>query len=79
MCRMRVEQQPSEAVMRKVTMRLPAALIQQAQRATGVSLTETTRMALEEITRRGAYANLLAMRGKVDLGITWQELKALRD
>lgn len=60
-------------------MRLPAELVRQAQRTTGASLTETTRMALEEITRRGAYSNLLARRGKGDLGITWQELKALRD
>ena len=70
---------PAHPEMRKVTMMLPTDLIRQAQAATKASLTETTRIALEDIARKEAYRRLLAMRGKVKFGMTWQELKALRD
>ena len=64
---------------KKVTMILPVSIIDNALQATGVGLTETTRIALEELARREAYERLQAVRGKVDLGITWEELKELRD
>lgn len=64
---------------KKVTMILPTALIKSAMAATGTNLTETTRIALEEIARSQAYKRLLAMRGNVKFAQSWQELKDMRD
>jgi hypothetical protein len=76
-------QRPSPAgdkpVMRKVTMLLPDELVRSAQASSQTSLTETVRTALKEILHRKACQQLLALRGKVDLGINWKELKTLRD
>ena len=65
--------------MRKVTMNLPAQLIERAMEATGASLTETTRQALEAFARRKAIQELLDLQGKIKFSMTWQELKALDD
>ena len=65
--------------MRKVNMNLPAQLIERAMEATGASLTETTRQALEAFARRKAIQELLDLQGKIKFSMTWQELKALDD
>jgi hypothetical protein len=70
---------PTKPATKKVTMFLPVELIRHTTDITQSSLTETVRRALEEMARREAYKRLAAMRGKVDFGITWQELKELRD
>lgn len=64
---------------RKVTMNLPVQVIEQAMQATGASLTETTRLALEELARRKAVQDLLDLQGKIKFSMSWQELKALDD
>lgn len=64
---------------RKVTMNLPITVIERAMAATGASLTETTRIALEDLARKEACKRLLDLRGKVKFSMTWQELKALDD
>lgn len=64
---------------KKVTINLPLGLIDNAMEASGANFTETVRVALEELSRRSAYKRLLDMQGKIDFGMTWQELKALDD
>ena len=52
--------------MRKITVFVPAELVSQAQAVTGAGVTETLRRSLEEMLRRDAYRQLLALRGKVN-------------
>lgn len=67
-------------VMKKVTMNLPADLVEDAPKYLGKSsLTEAVREALQEAMHRQACKQLIEMRGKIEFGMTWQEMKALRD
>ncbi|BCW87069.1 hypothetical protein sos41_01950 [Alphaproteobacteria bacterium SO-S41] len=66
-------------VLRKITVEVDAALLESAQKFTGEGITETVRKALEEINRKAAYAAAIALRGKVDLGIDWKQLKEDRE
>lgn len=60
--------------LRKITVNLPATLLDDNMRRTGKGLTETLREALEAQARTVAWDDLLALRGKVKFGATWQEL-----
>jgi len=60
----------------KITAHLPKGLLKKARKATGAGITETLREGLELLARQQAYKNLLALQGKLDLGI---DLKALRE
>jgi hypothetical protein len=60
---------------RKVTMNLPAELLDGATAATGKNATETVRIALEELRQRRALQELRKLRGKVKFSMTWQEMK----
>ena len=64
---------------RKITVEVDAELLDFAQKYTGEGVTETVRAALEDMRRKAAYAGLLALRGKLDLGIDWEELKRDRE
>lgn len=66
-------------IMRKITVEVDSELLENAQKYTGEGVTETVRKALEEINRKAAYAAFAALRGKVDLGIDWKELKEDRE
>ena len=63
----------------KITANLPAALLKSAMKATGLGITETLRLGLEEIERKKAYREFAELRGKVKFLRTWQELKADRE
>ena len=65
--------------LRKITVKIDADLLDQAQKYTGEGVTDTVRKALEDLRRKAAYEGLLALRGKVDLGIDWGELKRDRE
>lgn len=54
--------------MRKITVHLPADLVEGAQAATGAGVTETIRQGLERLRRERFYAQMKALRGKVDFG-----------
>jgi hypothetical protein len=66
--------------MKRVTMNLPADLVENApQYLEKKTLTEAVRESLREAMHRKACQELLAMRGKVDMGFSWQELRAMDD
>jgi hypothetical protein len=64
---------------RKITAHLPADLLDRAQEATGKGVTETLRIALQQLAVAKVYDELRALRGKVDLGIDYKQLKEDRD
>lgn len=63
---------------RKVTVEVPADLLQKAQRASGTGITQTVRTGLKLVAASGAYARLRQFRGKVRFTSTQPELKADR-
>ena len=67
----------TEKKMRKITVNLPADLLEfPGEKQT---LTEILEDALKARKRRMLFAKLEAMRGKVDFGMTWQEMKYDRE
>lgn len=64
--------------MRKVTVEIPAELLDKAQQASGSGITQTIRTGLQLVAASRAYARLRQMRGKVRFGKTLAELKSDR-
>jgi hypothetical protein len=60
---------------RKVTVELPAELLEKAQRASGTGVTQTIRAGLQLIAASRTYDQLLRLRGKVRFSRTSDELK----
>jgi hypothetical protein len=60
---------------RKITVEVPADLLDKAQQATGAGITQTIRTGLQLAAASRAYDRLLELRGKVKFSLTWQELK----
>jgi len=67
-----------QAVARKVTIEVPAELLEKAQSATGAGITQTIRTGLQLVAASEAYAHLRQLRGKVRFSRTFEELKADR-
>ena len=63
---------------RKITVELPAELLDKAQRASGAGITQTVRTGLQLVAASRAYAKLRRFRGKVRFSRTIAELKADR-
>jgi hypothetical protein len=63
---------------RKVTVELPADLLERAQKASHTGITQTIRTGLQLVAASETYAELLKMRGKVRFSRTLEELKADR-
>jgi len=63
---------------RKVTVELPADLLERAQKASGAGITQTIRTGLQLVAASEAYAALRQMRGKFRFSRTLAELKADR-
>ena len=63
---------------RKITIQVPADLIEKAQRASGTGITQTVRSGLELVAASQTYARLRQLRGKVRFSRTLAELKADR-
>lgn len=66
-----------EAV-RKITVEIPAELLEKAQQASGAGITQTVRAGLQLIAASQAYSRLRQFRGKVKFSRTLAELKADR-
>jgi hypothetical protein len=62
-------------VSRKITVEIPQALLEKAQRASGAGITQTVRTALQILAASEVYDRLLQMRGKVRFSRTYEELK----
>jgi hypothetical protein len=65
------------SALRKITVHVPADLVDSAQEATGAGVTETVRQGLEALRRQRFYAQMKALRGKVDF--SGLDLDALRE
>jgi len=63
------------AAARKVTIELPAELLEQAQQATGSGITQTVRTGLQLVAASQTYAQIRQLRGKVKFSRTLAELK----
>jgi hypothetical protein len=60
---------------RKITVEVPAELLDKAQRASGAGITQTVRAGLQLMAASEAYARLLRFRGKVRFSRSVDELK----
>lgn len=65
-------------IVRKITLEVPADLLDKAQRASGAGITRTVRDGLQLVAASHAYARLRQFRGAVDFKRTLAELKADR-
>jgi hypothetical protein len=65
-------------IARKITIEVPAELLDKAQRASGTGITQTVRTGLELVAASQTYARLRQLRGKVRFSHTSNELKADR-
>jgi hypothetical protein len=63
---------------RKITVEIPAELLEKAQEASGTGITQTVRAGLQLVAASQAYARLRQMRGKVRFSRTLAELKTDR-
>jgi hypothetical protein len=64
----------SVSEMRKVTVTLPASLLERAKDSPEEGVTETIRRGLQELANRNAQRKLLQFIGKVDLGLTVEDI-----
>jgi hypothetical protein len=64
--------------MRKITVEVPVETLEAAMQGGG-SLAETVRAALRDLAHRRASARLLAMQGKLNLGLDLDELRKDKD
>ena len=60
---------------RKITVEVPADLLERAQRARGAGITQTVRTGLQLVAASQTFARLRQMRGKVRFSRTLSELK----
>ncbi len=63
---------------RKITVEVPAELLERAQRASGSGITQTVRTGLQLVAASQSYSRLRRLRGKVRFTRTLKELKADR-
>jgi hypothetical protein len=63
---------------RKITVEVPYDLLEKAQQATGLGVTQTVRTGLQLVAASQAYSRLRQLRGKVRFSRTSAELKADR-
>ena len=60
---------------KKITVHVPASLLEQAQRSTGQGITETIRRGLQLVAASEAYKKLRALRGKVSISVDIESLR----
>ncbi len=63
---------------RKITIEVPADLLDKAQRASGSGITQTVRTGLQLVAASHTYAQLRGMKGKVRFSRSLAELKTDR-
>jgi hypothetical protein len=60
---------------RKITLEVPATLLEKAQQASGTGITQTVRRGLELLAASQAYERMRRFRGKLRSGRSAAELK----
>jgi hypothetical protein len=63
---------------RKITVHVPAELLRKAQRTTGEGITATVRQGLELVAAGETYRKLRALRGKIEIDLDLETLRADR-
>ena len=63
---------------RKITVEVPAELLEKAQRAGGTGITQTVRTGLQLVAASHAYARLRQLRGRIRFSRTVAQLRADR-
>jgi hypothetical protein len=63
---------------RKITVEIPATLLEKAQEASGAGITQTVRTGLQLLAASRAYNRLRQLRGKVRFARSLAQLKADR-
>ncbi len=63
---------------RRITITIPAGLLEKAQRATGGGIAQTVRTGLQLVAASGTYARLRQLRGNVHFTRTLADLNADR-
>jgi hypothetical protein len=74
-----MKKKPAEPIMRKVTMLLPADLIERAMEVTGKGLTPTVRESLEHTARSAVYERLRTTQGKLKIDLDLNRLREDRE
>jgi hypothetical protein len=65
-------------ISRKITVEVPAGLLEKAQEASGTGITQTVRLGLQFVAASWAYTGLRKLRGKVRFSRTFAALKSDR-
>ncbi|HVM74910.1 MAG TPA: hypothetical protein VMT75_04650 [Candidatus Saccharimonadales bacterium] len=60
---------------RKITIEVPAELLEKAQKATGTGITQTVRRGLQIVAASEAYAQARKLRGKYRFSISVDQMK----
>lgn len=60
---------------RKVTIEVPAELLEQAQKATGTGITQTIRRGLQIVAASESYAEARKLKGKYRFSISVEQMK----
>ena len=60
---------------KKITVHVPEALLEKAQRSTGQGITETIRRGLQLVAASDAYKKLRGLRGKVSITLDIETLR----
>lgn len=60
---------------RKITIEVPAELLEQAQKATGTGITQTIRRGLQIVAASESYAQARKLKGKYRFSITVEQMK----
>ena len=66
---------PEMETTRKITVHVPAGLLDKARQTTGSGITATVRQGLQLVAATDAYRRLRALRGKMKLSIDLDELR----
>jgi hypothetical protein len=67
------------ARLRKITVQVPAELLEKAQEASGAGIAQTVRIGLQLVAASGVYARLRQLRGKVRFSRSFAALKSDRN
>jgi Arc/MetJ-type ribon-helix-helix transcriptional regulator len=66
---------PEMETTRKITVHVPASLLDKARQTTGSGITATVRQGLQLVAATDAYRRLRALRGEMKLSIDLDELR----
>ena len=65
----------SKPILKKITLFVPADILEEAIKVGGDNLTQTVRKGLQLIAARDAYSEIRKMRGKVKFSLSLDEMR----